>query len=98
MKALIMGGGMSGLAAAVNLLDQGIDVEIIEADEIFGGRASSWLDEDTCPAADSRLFDELNRSPVILLTGLVIEADSIMPRTIAIINAITVTVRIIIVI
>ncbi len=46
MKALIMGGGMSGLAAAVNLLEQGIEVEIIEADEIFGGRANSWLDED----------------------------------------------------
>jgi uncharacterized protein with NAD-binding domain and iron-sulfur cluster len=41
-----MGGGMSGLAAAVNLLDQGIDVEIVEADEIFGGRANSWLDKD----------------------------------------------------
>ena len=46
MKALIMGGGMSGLATAVNLLEQGIAVEIIEADEIFGGRANSWLDED----------------------------------------------------
>ena len=46
MKALVMGGGMSGLATAVNLLDQGIEVEIIEADEIFGGRANSWLDED----------------------------------------------------
>ncbi|MEN6473570.1 MAG: FAD-dependent oxidoreductase [Syntrophaceae bacterium] len=46
MKALIMGGGMSGLATAINLLDQGLEVEIIEADEIFGGRANSWLDED----------------------------------------------------
>ncbi len=46
MKALIMGGGMSGLATAINLLDAGIEVEIIEADEIFGGRANSWLDDD----------------------------------------------------
>ncbi len=46
MKALIMGGGMAGLATAINLLDLGIEVELIEADEIFGGRASSWLDED----------------------------------------------------
>ena len=46
MKALIAGGGMSGLATAVNLLDLGIDVELVEADEIFGGRASSWKDED----------------------------------------------------
>jgi uncharacterized protein with NAD-binding domain and iron-sulfur cluster len=46
MKALVMGGGMSGLAAAVNLLEQGLEVEIIDADEIFGGRANSWLDKD----------------------------------------------------
>ncbi|MBU1672060.1 MAG: FAD-dependent oxidoreductase [Actinobacteria bacterium] len=46
MKALVMGGGMSGLATAINLLDLGVEVELIEADEMFGGRASSWLDED----------------------------------------------------
>ena len=46
MKAVVMGGGMSGLATAINLLDLGIDVSLVEADEIFGGRASSWLDED----------------------------------------------------
>jgi zeta-carotene desaturase len=46
MKALVLGGGMAGLATAINLLDLGIEVELVEADEIFGGRASSWLDED----------------------------------------------------
>jgi len=46
MKALIMGGGMSGLATAINLLEQGFEVELIEADDMFGGRASSWTDED----------------------------------------------------
>lgn len=46
MKALVMGGGMGGLATAINLLDQGIEVSLVEADEMFGGRASSWLDED----------------------------------------------------
>jgi uncharacterized protein with NAD-binding domain and iron-sulfur cluster len=46
MKALVMGGGMSGLAAAINLIDNGFDVELVEADSIFGGRANSWLDED----------------------------------------------------
>lgn len=46
MKALVMGGGMGGLATAINLLDLGLEVELVEADEIFGGRASSWLDED----------------------------------------------------
>ena len=46
MKAMIMGGGMSGLATAINLLDLGVEVTLVEADEMFGGRASSWLDAD----------------------------------------------------
>jgi cation diffusion facilitator CzcD-associated flavoprotein CzcO len=46
MKALVMGGGMSGLAVAVNLLDLGLEVELVEAEALFGGRASSWRDED----------------------------------------------------
>jgi len=46
VKAIVMGGGMGGLATAINLLDLGIDVTLLEADEIFGGRTSSWLDED----------------------------------------------------
>jgi uncharacterized protein with NAD-binding domain and iron-sulfur cluster len=41
-----MGGRMSVLATAINLLDLGVEVELIEADELFGGRASSCMDED----------------------------------------------------
>ncbi len=37
---------MGGLATAINLLDLGVEVSLVEADEMFGGRASSWLDED----------------------------------------------------
>ncbi len=46
MNAVVMGGGMSGLAAAINLLDLGIEVSVFESDSILGGRASSWHDED----------------------------------------------------
>lgn len=46
MRAVIMGGGMSGLATAINLLDLGIEVAVFESDNILGGRASSWYDED----------------------------------------------------
>jgi len=46
VKAVVIGGGMSGLATAINLLDLGLEVSLYEADEIFGGRASSWIDED----------------------------------------------------
>jgi 15-cis-phytoene desaturase len=37
---------MAGLATTINLLDLGLEVSLYESDEIFGGRASSWLDED----------------------------------------------------
>jgi monoamine oxidase len=43
MKAVIVGGGMSGLVSAMSMLDVSIDVELFEADEIFGGRVSSWI-------------------------------------------------------
>lgn len=46
MKALIMGGGMSGLCAACNLVDNGFEVTLLEATDMLGGRASSWLDAD----------------------------------------------------
>ncbi len=46
MRVLIMGGGLAGLSAAVYLVDHGFQVTLIEAEEILGGRASSWRDED----------------------------------------------------
>jgi len=46
MKVLVMGGGLAGLSAAVHLLDEGFEVTLLEAEELLGGRASSWKDED----------------------------------------------------
>lgn len=43
-KALIVGGGLAGLATAVKLLDAGIEVEIIEKRDVLGGKTSSWTD------------------------------------------------------
>ncbi len=46
MKALVMGGGMAGLCAASDLCDFGIQVHLLEATGILGGRATSWVDGD----------------------------------------------------
>lgn len=46
MKALVMGGGIAGLCAAADLCDHDVQVSILEATPILGGRASSWVDED----------------------------------------------------
>jgi len=46
VRALVMGGGLAGLSAAVHLVDEGFDVTLLEAEEELGGRAMSWVDED----------------------------------------------------
>lgn len=38
MKAVVVGGGISGLVAAYRLLDDGIDVTLLEADDRAGGK------------------------------------------------------------
>lgn len=44
---LIVGGGLSGIASAIGLLEQGYEVTLVEKDERLGGRARSWRDEKT---------------------------------------------------
>jgi 15-cis-phytoene desaturase len=43
---LIMGGGLAGLTVAKRLVDKGFNVHVIEKRDIFGGKVSSWKDED----------------------------------------------------
>jgi 15-cis-phytoene desaturase len=45
-SVLIMGGGLAGLVAAKRLVDKGFKVHVIEKREIFGGKVSSWKDEE----------------------------------------------------
>jgi 15-cis-phytoene desaturase len=46
MKALVLGGGMAGLCAAANLVDHDFEVQVVEATQLLGGRASSWKDQE----------------------------------------------------
>jgi 15-cis-phytoene desaturase len=46
VRALVMGGGLAGLSAAVHLVDNGFDVTLLEMEEELGGRAMSWVDSD----------------------------------------------------
>jgi len=45
-SVLIVGGGLAGLAAAKRLTDKGFQVKVLEKRDIFGGKVSSWKDED----------------------------------------------------
>jgi len=46
MQILIVGGGLAGLSTAVELLDRGHRVTVLEADSRLGGKAASWRDAD----------------------------------------------------
>lgn len=41
-KAIVIGSGLSGMAAAMDLSDAGYNVHIIEERSAIGGRTSSW--------------------------------------------------------
>lgn len=46
MRVAIVGAGLAGLAAAVEIADAGHEVEIFEARPFVGGKVGSWVDAD----------------------------------------------------
>ncbi|MGG6268647.1 9,9'-di-cis-zeta-carotene desaturase [Leptolyngbya sp. AN03gr2] len=46
MRVAIVGAGLAGLAAAVELVDAGHEVEIFEARSFVGGKVGSWIDSE----------------------------------------------------
>jgi len=46
MKAAIIGAGLAGMSTAVELSEQGYEVELFESRPFVGGKVSSWLDKD----------------------------------------------------
>jgi zeta-carotene desaturase len=46
MRVAIVGAGLAGLAAAVELVDAGHEVELFEARSFLGGKVGSWVDAD----------------------------------------------------
>ncbi len=52
-RVVIIGGGFSGLAAAVSLIDQGVAVHLLERRNHLGGRAYSFVDSKTGSPVDN---------------------------------------------
>lgn len=46
LKVAIVGGGLAGLSTAVELLDQGYEVDIYEGRQWIGGKVASYVDKD----------------------------------------------------
>lgn len=45
-SVLVLGGGLAGLTAAKRLVDRGFKVKLIEKRPFYGGKVSSWKDEE----------------------------------------------------
>ena len=52
VDAVVIGGGLAGLACAVALADRGMKAVVLEREELLGGRARSWVDEQTGDTVD----------------------------------------------
>ena len=77
----ILGAGVAGMRAAVELSDMGCPVTIIERDHFVGGRASQWdvlfTTNETGKELVTKLYNNLiKRKNVILLTGAEVTGTS----------------------
>lgn len=52
-NALVVGGGLAGISAALRLADAGVPVTLLEATRRLGGRATSHIDPDTGEPLDN---------------------------------------------
>lgn len=43
-RAVVVGGGLSGISAAINLAERGVQTTLLEANAMLGGRLSAWDD------------------------------------------------------
>ncbi len=44
VSAVVVGGGLAGIAAAAVLAERGVGVTLVEASSVLGGRAAAWTD------------------------------------------------------
>lgn len=70
--ALIIGGGVAGMSAAVNLADQGFKTYVVEKEDKLGGNAlhikKTWKDEDARTYLDSLTSRVLNHPEIEVIT------------------------------
>ena len=68
-RALVLGGGIAGIAAAAALAERGVQVTLIEREAQLGGRVRSWPVDHDDPSASNSPADTPAASPVTMSRG-----------------------------
>jgi zeta-carotene desaturase len=80
MRVAIVGAGLAGLAAAVELVDAGHSVEIFESRPFVGGKVGSWVDADGNHIEMGLHVFFNNYANLFQLMHKVVAGDALLPK------------------
>jgi len=79
-KALVVGGGLSGMSAARNLANQGYETVLVEKSPVLGGQANTllrtWKDEDVRAGTQTLIKDVTTHEKIRIMTETELTAVS----------------------
>lgn len=79
MRVGVIGGGLAGLTAALDLAEGGADVMVLEAGDRFGGQVRTTAERGFCIEEGADGFDRAQPSVHALLHDLRLDADIVTP-------------------
>jgi protoporphyrinogen oxidase len=81
MRIVIIGGGLAGLVCALDLVDGGVDVTVLEAGDRFGGQVRTTHDRGYVVEEGADGFDPLSAALRTLIRDLRLADDVLVPET-----------------
>jgi protoporphyrinogen oxidase len=80
MRVAIIGGGLAGLVCALDLVDGGVDVTVLEAGDRFGGQVRTTRDRGFVVEEGADGFDPLSTALRTLIRDLRLADDVLVPE------------------
>jgi protoporphyrinogen oxidase len=81
MRVAIIGGGLAGLACALDLVDGGVDVTVLEAGDRFGGQVRTTHDRGYVVEEGADGFDPMSTALRTLIRDLRLADDVLVPES-----------------